>query len=97
MFLLSRWAQWCKRRKRELPLSVTLADAGNIALHEARCRAQIALVTGKPAAVALPMMVCRGAYLCEPTFILTDPMDWHLWQKLKHIDGLLRPLIQPDV
>ncbi|KXU30933.1 hypothetical protein A0J57_14020 [Sphingobium sp. 22B] len=71
-----------------------LSGCTRLALNETRCRAKIAEVLGKPAAIAMNLQPCLAEHTSdlEFGFVLLDPVDRATWLALAGVPGLLRPL-----
>lgn len=93
---LKGWKQWWRRRRRELRAEsvLDLSTCSRLALHEARCRARIAKILGKPTALKFQFLPCEVGddHSLEFGFVLRDRIDRATRRKLEHVPGLLLPL-----
>ena len=94
---LKGWKSWQSRRRKQLRATrgFSMSRATQTALHETRCRAQIAQVIGRPAAKRLDLLTleCGDPY-GYPYFLLTGLISNEIWKQLAHISDLLRVVVE---
>lgn len=92
---LKGWTLFQRNRRRALRaggFGISLCRATRFALHEARCRAQIAEVLGKRTARTIELLACEGSSADSPQFVMVDPLGQENWDLLCSIPNLLRPV-----
>jgi hypothetical protein len=87
------WKRFWRKRRGELRAvgGLCLAQSGQAATEEVRCRDRLAERIGKPRAKKIELVLALDDY-GPAAFVVMSPLSWREWEQLRDIPQLFYPL-----